>query len=67
MRDPEACSSFWHNFCQKANCITKSAFSAFFRLFAFFTELDLDFPALIANIHEQLNIASIASPNAIIV
>ena len=27
------CSSFWHNFCQKANCITKSAFSAFFRLF----------------------------------
>ena len=25
--------SFWHNFCPKANCITKSAFSAFFRLF----------------------------------
>ena len=51
-------------FCQKAKCIIKSAFS---RLFAFFTELDLEFPALIANIHEQLNIASIASPNAIIV
>ena len=28
------------NFCQKANCITKSAFSAFFCLSAFFTELD---------------------------
>ena len=31
--------AFWH-VCQKANCITKSAFSAFFRLSAFFTELD---------------------------
>ena len=27
--------AFWH-FCQKANCITKTAFSAFFRLFSAF-------------------------------
>ena len=27
-------------FCQKANCITKFAFTAFSRLSAFFTELD---------------------------
>merc|ERR1711994_419132 len=36
--------AFWH-VCQKANCITKSAFSAFSRLFASFTKLD--FSALI--------------------
>ena len=31
--------AFWH-VCQKANCLTKSAFSAFSCLSAFFTELD---------------------------
>ena len=31
--------ALWH-FCQKANCITKSAFSDFFCFSAFFTELD---------------------------
>ena len=45
-----ACRSFWHNFCQKANCTTKSAFSAFFRLFHRIRLLD--FSALLHPLHQ---------------
>ena len=51
--------AFWH-VCQKANCITKSAFSAFFRLSAFFTELDFQTFQLYSKCY-RLNICSISN------
>ena len=47
--------AFWH-VCQKANCITKSAFSCLFPPFRLFHWIRLlDFPALIAiNTHEHI-------------
>ena len=49
--------AFWH-VCQKANCITKSAFSAFSRLFHRIRPLD--FSALVNTYHDQIS----SSPTA---